>query len=259
MKRLDGKAAVITGGAGGIGEATARLFVNEGAGVVIADIKEQEGQKVAAELKAMGGRAEFIRCDVTKSGEMKDVMSTAVRLFGRLDILFNNAGIISPSRWDIASCPEEVFDRVMAINIKGLFLGIKHAVPEMIRSGGGSIINTGSMASLVGVAGTGPYCVSKGAVLSLTRVAALDYGRHGIRVNAIAPGVVDTPIYGTGSMKDLSPAERNEMYNAYVAMHPIPRVIQPEDVAYLVLFLASDESSMITGAVYPIDGGATAQ
>ena len=214
---------------------------------------------MAAELKAMGGRAEFIRCDVTRSGDVQNVMATAVRLFGGLNILFNNAGMISPSRYDIANCPEELFDRIMAVNLKGYFLGIKHAVPEMIKSGGGSIINTGSIASLVGVAGTGAYCVSKGAVLSLTRVAALDYGRQGIRVNAIAPGVVDTPLYETGSMKDLSPEKRQEIFKSIVATQPIPRVIRPDEVAYLVLFLASDESAMITGAIYPIDGGLTAQ
>lgn len=254
--RLAGKVAVITGGARGIGAATARRFVNEGASVVITDILEPEGKEVADELKALGGRAEFVRCNVANSDEVKNVISTAVRLYGKLNILFNNAGVVTPQLWDVANCPEDVFDKVMAINVKGYYLGIKHAIPEMIKNGGGSIINTGSTTSLVGVAGTSAYCVSKGAVLSLTRVAALDYAKWGIRVNAIAPGVVETPIYGEG-MQGLSPEERNEQFKAFVSTQPINRVIRADEVASLVLFLASDEASMITGSIYPVDGGFT--
>jgi NAD(P)-dependent dehydrogenase (short-subunit alcohol dehydrogenase family) len=253
--RLEGKAAVITGGARGIGAATARLFVQEGASVVIADLLEQEGRTVVDELKSSGGKAEFVRCDVTKSDEMKNVMSTAARLFGKLDVLFNNAGIVHDIA-DIANVPEETYDKVMAVNAKGCFLGIKHAVPEMLKCGGGSIINTGSTTSVTAVPGVGAYCVSKHAVLGLTRLAAMDYAKKGIRVNIIIPGIVDTPIHRTIG-QDRSTDDLAERFKGFLAMQPISRFIKPEEVAYLVLFLASDEASMITGGVYPVDGGWT--
>jgi len=256
--RLAGKVAVITGGARGIGAATARLFVREGASVVLADILDDEGRRLAAELKAVGGKAEFVHCDVTKADDVRSVMSGAVRLYGKLDILFNNAGIVEPETADVANCSEEVFDRVIAINLKGNFLGLKYAAAEMLESGGGSIINTTSVTSLVGVPGMCAYAASKGGVLALTKTAALDYARQGIRVNAIVPGGVDTQI-GEGRMTQLDPEMRVAAREMLVAMQPIGRFAQPEEIAPLVLFLASDESAIVTGAVYPIDGGWTAQ
>jgi NAD(P)-dependent dehydrogenase (short-subunit alcohol dehydrogenase family) len=256
--RLAGKVAVITGGARGMGEATARLFVREGANVVLADILEDEGRRLAAELKAVGGKAEFVHCDVTNPEDVRNVMSSAVRLYGKLDILFNNAGIVEPETADVASCSEEVFDRVIAVNLKGNFLGLKYAVAVMLESGGGSIINTASVTGLVGVPGMCAYAASKGGILALTKTAALDYALQGIRVNAIVPGGVDTQI-GEARMAQLDSEMREAARQGLVAMQPIGRFAQPEEIAPLVLFLASDESAIVTGAVYPIDGGWTAQ
>ncbi len=255
MGRLQGKSAVITGGSRGIGAATARLFVKEGAGVVIADILEEDGKLLADELKAAGGKTEFVRCDVTKSDEVKNIMTTAVRSFGKLDILFNNAGITQEPT-DIANCSEETYDRVMSINTKGCFLGIKHAVPEMLKTGGGSIINTGSTMSVVAIPYASAYCVSKHAVVGLTRLAALDYADKGIRVNVILPGVVDTPIHHQFG-QEISPEELEANMKELLSRQPISRMISPDEISPMVLFLASDESCMCTGGIYPVDGGWT--
>ena len=192
-ERLAGKVAVITGAARGIGAATARLFAQEGASVVLADALEEQGKELAAEIEKAGGKAEFVHCDVTNSDDVKNAISTAVRLYGKLDILFNNAGIMG-AQANMPNYPEEVFDRVISINLKGYFLGLKHAIPEILKSGGGSIINTASILGIVGLPQVAGYAAAKGGIIALTRVAALECATRGIRVNAIAPGGVDTPM-----------------------------------------------------------------
>lgn len=256
-ERLAGKVAVITGAARGIGAATARLFAQEGASVVLADVLEEQGKEVAAEIKKAGGKAEFVRCDVTNSDDVKNAISTAVRLYGKLDVLFNNAGIMGVMA-EITNYPEDVFDRVIATNLKGYFLGLKHAIPEMLKSGGGSIINTASILGLVGLPQVAGYAAAKGGIVALTRVAALECATQGIRVNAICPGGVDTPMIAE-QVASLPAGLQEVGKQALVTMQPIGRFAQPEEIALLVLFLASDESSIITGAIYPIDGAWTAQ
>jgi len=250
-ERLAGKVALVTGAARGIGAATARLFAQEGASVVLVDVLEEQGKQVAAEINKAGGKAEFVYCDVTKSDDVKNAISTAVRLYGKLDVLFNNAGIQGVTA-DLANYPEEDFDRVISINLKGYFLGLKHAIPEMLKSGSGSIINTASILGVVGLPWLAGYSAAKGGVIALTRVAALECANQGIRVNAIAPGVVDTAM-----AREF--AGEPEAYEAMVQMQPVGRFAQPEEIASLVLLLASDESSFITGAVYTIDGGWTSR
>lgn len=250
--RLEGKVAVITGAASGIGAAAARLFAREGAKVVIADVLEDQGRQTAASIKGAGGEATFVKCDVTKAGDVQAALETAVQTYGRLDVVYNNAGIEGPQA-DTANYSEADFDRVIAVNLKGVFLGIKYAVPILLRYGGGSIINTVSVAGLVGFLGLSAYNASKGGVIQLTRTAALEYAKQGIRVNAIAPGVIDTP------MVQRLLSTQPEAYNAFVAMEPVGRFAKPEEVAQVALFLASDESSFVTGAVYTVDGGLTAQ
>ena len=251
-ERLAGKVAVITGAARGIGAATARLFAKEGASVVLADVLDEQGKEVAAEIKKAGGKAEFVHCDVTNSADVKNAITTAVRLYGKLDVLFNNAGIVGVTT-DLANYPEEDFDQVISVNLKSCFLGLKHAIPEMIKSGSGSIINTASILGIVGLPWMAGYGAAKGGIVALTRVAALECANQGIRVNAIAPGGVDT------TMIQEQVGGLPEAYQALVQMEPLGRFAQPEEIASLVLFLASDESSFITGAIYPIDGGWTAR
>ena len=252
MGRLDGKVAVITGGASGMGEATAKLFVREGARVIIGDVQQDKGEAVAADI---GPECRFVKADVSTSEDVRSLVVAAVEGFGRLDIMYNNAGI-GGGEGSIIDCSEEQFDRIIAIDLKGVWLGMKHALPQLIANGGGSIITTASVSAMMGMPGQGAYGSAKGGVVQLTRVCAVEYAEKGIRANCICPGGTLTPIlYNNpfGSAVDPEVVARN-----LVNVQPIPRAGLPEDIANAALWLASDESSFVTGQAIVVDGGWTA-
>ena len=249
--RLEGKVALISGGARGQGAAETRLFTGEGARVVFGDVLDQEGQQVEAEIRELGGDATYLHLDVTSEADWAAAVETAVNLFGKLDILVNNAGVVSWGTLEDTT-PQE-WDRVMEVNAKGVFLGTKAAIPEMRKAGGGSIINISSISGLIGQDSIQPvYNASKGAVRLLTKATAIQYAKEGIRVNSVHPGSVATAMN----------AERRsnpELYRQSLARIPLGRVAVPEEIAYAVLYLASDESSFVTGSELVIDGGYSAQ
>jgi cyclopentanol dehydrogenase len=247
--RLTGKVALITGGARGQGAEEARLFAREGAKVVIADVLDTDGERVAAEIGEAGQDAIYIHLDVTQETEWRQAVRTAVSTFGKLDILVNNAGVWR--RNTIENTPEDEWDLIHDVNAKGVFLGTKLAIPEMRKAGGGSIINISSTAGLVGSPRSPAYSASKGAVRLFTKSTALQYGSEGIRANSIHPGQIDTPM-GDQVWPDAN--ARTEM----ASQRPIQRIGVPQDIAYGALYLASDESSFVTGAELAIDGGQSA-
>jgi len=252
MGKIDGKVAIITGASSGIGKATAILFAQEGAKVVVADISDELGEETVKLINESGGKAIFVHTDVSKAEDVKNLIKTAVYTYGRLDIIFNNAGI-EGIIVDTANYPENLFDKVLAVNLKGVWLGIKYAVPELLKNGGGSIINTASVAGLVGFAGLSAYNATKGGIIQLTKTAALEYAKQNIRVNCIAPGVIETP------MVDRFLKGQPEARAAFVQLEPVGRFGKPEEIAKAALFLASDDSSFVTGTVLVVDGGLTAQ
>jgi NAD(P)-dependent dehydrogenase (short-subunit alcohol dehydrogenase family) len=243
--RLDGKVALISGAARGMGECEARLFAREGAKVVLGDVLEEQGRQVAKEI---GAAATFVRLDVTAESDWKNAVEIAEHTYGKLDILVNNAGIVRMAPLDETSL--EAWNEVINVNQTGVFLGMKHAIPAMRRAGGGSIINISSVAGIVGLPGIPAYQASKGAVRLLTKNAAIQYAKDKIRVNSIHPGRIETPMTA-----NLSP-ERQQLV---LSMTPMGRDGKPEEVAYGVLYLASDEASFVTGAELVIDGGFTAR
>jgi|TARA_A100001037_G_scaffold304054_1_gene339693 NAD(P)-dependent dehydrogenase (short-subunit alcohol dehydrogenase family) len=250
MGEMDGKVAVVTGGASGIGEATVRLFIEEGAKVVIADMQQERGEALASEL---GNTATFVQVEVRQEEQVKSAIDTAVEDWGRLDCIFNNAGfggVLGP----VEDIPVEEFDMSFDVLVRGVFLGMKHAIPFMKKQGSGSIINTGSIAAVT--AGRGPliYSVCKAAVVQLSKVTAMSLGANSIRVNAICPGYIATPLStNTVGRPDEKIEERIE---GMEYQQPIPRVGRPEDIANMALYLASDRSSFITGQAIVVDGGA---
>ena len=248
--RLEGKVALISGGARGQGAVEAKLFASEGASVVIADILDDEGRQVEAEIAESGGSATYVHLDVTSESQWTDAVSAAVERYGKLDILVNNAGILI--RAGVEDTTEEDWDRIMDINAKGVFLGTKAAIPAMREAGGGSIINISSVAGLQGSPGSAAYSSTKGAVRILTKSTAIQYALEGIRCNSVHPGLIYTDM--TKDTLDTPEGERD-----WRARVPIGRIGVSEDVAKGVMFLASDESSYMTGSELVIDGGMTAQ
>ena len=247
---LRDKVAVITGAASGIGRATALLFGREGAAVVLFDRDEEGGLAATRAIEDEGGRAIFVHGDVTKDADAERAIQQSTERFGRLDILFNNAGIIT--RATLLETSEEDWDRVMQVNVKSVFLLSRRAVPVMARSGGGVIINTASNWGLVGGARGAVYCASKGAVVILTKAMALDHGAQNIRVNCICPGDTDTPMLRSEAGMLGEPLDRFLQESAQV---PLRRVARPEDIAQAALYLASDASSFVSGAPLIVDGG----
>ena len=249
--RLEGKVAFISGGSRGMGAEEARLFAKEGAKVVIGDVLEDEGQRLAAQIGEEGGEALFVALDVTSEAQWQAAVAATVARFGKLDVLVNNAGI--GGHGTVENTTVEDWDRVMDINAKGVFLGTKVAIPEMRRSGGGSIINISSQLGIVGVDNSSPqYQASKGAVRLLTKATAIQYAGENIRANSVHPGPIVTPMTESGR----ADPDRNQVTLSRI---PLGRYGEAEDVAYGVLFLASDESSFMTGSELVIDGGWVAQ
>jgi NAD(P)-dependent dehydrogenase (short-subunit alcohol dehydrogenase family) len=253
MGRLSGKRALITGAASGIGRATALLFAREGAAVAVVDVDEMGGQAVVQTILDEGGQAIFVRCDVTRAADCQRAVQETVDRLGGLDILFNNAGIIR--RATVIDTTEEEWERVMAVNVKSIFLLGKYAVPAMTQSGGGAIVNTASGWGLVGGRNAVSYCASKGAVVNMTRAMALDHGAQNIRVNCICPGDTDTPMLRSEAQQL---GESDERFLAEAADRPLLRVGRPEDIAQAALYLASDASSFVTGTALVVDGGGLA-
>ena len=251
--RLRGQVALITGGASGIGRATALLFAREGAAVSVVDLDEVGGQAVVRAIADEGGQAIFVRCDVSLAADCQRAVQRTVDELGGLDVLFNNAGIIR--RASVLETSEEEWDRVMAVNVKSVFLLSKYAIPIMAQAGGGVIINTASGWGLVGGRKAAAYCASKGAVVLLTKAMALDHGQQNVRVNCICPGDTDTPML-RDEARQLG--EPDEQFLAEAAQRPLQRIGKPEDIAQAAVYLASDASSFVTGATLVVDGGGLA-
>ena len=245
--RLANKVAIITGGGSGIGKASSYLFAKEGAKIVVAQRTQATGEETAAAINSSGGEAIFVRTDVSVASEVEHLVKVTKNTFGKIDVLFNNAGILLRDT-PVEDTEEYWWDRIYAVHVKGIFFGAKYVVPEMKKTGGGVIINTSSTAGFRPLKDMPAYASSKGAAITLTKALALDLGPYNIRVNCIIPGITDTP---------MNADVPGEVIKEFISTVPIRRQNSPEDVAYAALYLASDESSTVTGAIMNVDGGVT--
>lgn len=247
-----GKVALVTGAGSGIGRASALAFGREGAAVVVADVNEEGGQQTVDRIHDTGGDATFVRTDVADAGEVEALIAQTLATYDRLDYAHNNAGVSGPLGPLTADYPEDAWERVIATNLKGVWLCLKYELPALLQSGGGAIVNTASVAGLVGSAGLSAYVASKHGVVGLTKTAALEYAQRGIRINAVCPGLIHTGMTAAG-LTDAQ-AERR-----LAAGHPLNRIGQPEEVAAAVVWLCSDAASFVTGHALPVDGGFVAR
>ena len=246
MKTLEDKVALITGAGSGIGKSTALLFAEHGAKIIVTDINEEHGTSVVKEIESNGGEAIFIKADTSKPKDSEMTVQKSIEKFGKLDIAVNNAGIGGPAE-PIGNYPIDDWDKVISINLSGVFYGMRYQLPEMEKAGKGSIINVASILGQVGFANSCAYVAAKHGVVGLTKNAGIEYGKTGVRVNAVGPAFIETPL-----VKD---SLSEEAYNSLAEMHPMGRLGRPHEVAELFLWLASDKASFATGAYSPLDGG----
>ena len=252
-RKMDGKVALVTGGGSGIGKATALAFAKEGARVVVSDVDVDSGGVTVQDIEAAGGHAIFIKADVSKSSDVQAMIEKTIEAYGQLDCAFNNAGIEGSVGVPIAEADEEIWDRVIDINLKGVWLCMKYELAQMVKQGGGTIVNTASVAGLVGGGFGAAYYASKHGVVGLSKAAAVEYGNSGIRVNAVCPGVIRT------SMADRLIKDDQYIENAVTSLHPLGRLGTADEVAETVVWLCSDSSSFVTGQALAVDGGFVAQ
>jgi NAD(P)-dependent dehydrogenase (short-subunit alcohol dehydrogenase family) len=250
--RLDGKVTIITGGGSGMGKTAAELFAKEGAKVVVSDVSEASGEAVAAAVRSAGGEATFVRADVSHEDDARAMVQHAVATYGRVDVLYNNAGVMPEADHSVIDTDVATWDKVMAVNVRGVFLGCKYAIPQMLEQGSGSIINIASFVAILGCSvPQDAYTASKGAVLALTRSTAVQFAGRGVRTNAISPGPIETPLLMDWLLKDEAAKALR------LSRNPTGRFGKPEEIVNVGIYLASDESRWTNGANFVVDGGIT--